>query len=139
MICLKPDEFLNDKTYWFCKLSNGETVYQDDNRPGLEESRAWIRLGQYVKSNNLKIESMSIRFRSHVEDLPSHCAAYYFSYGVIQDLTSPQSLGTYVLGFQQTPDDDIVCMSFVYPELLVISGSKKSKNKVQEPFIIRNY
>ena len=32
---------------WIAKLSNGETIYQDDGRPEVEPASAWLRLKDY--------------------------------------------------------------------------------------------
>ena len=42
-VSIALDDFIlgKDKTFWYVKLSNGEIVYQDDERPGLKEPKAW--------------------------------------------------------------------------------------------------
>jgi len=134
-VCLQPDDFLHEKTYWFAELSNGEIVYQDDNRPGLEPS-AWVRLGKYVRENDLRIVALSVRFRSHIERLPRDCAAYYFSKGACRDMTSPKTVNTLVLGYQATPVDSFKCLWYKCPELIVVNEVIKSPWDVKEPFVI---
>ena len=68
-VCTQEDgyiqELMDTQTRWIADQSNGERVYQDDDRPGVEINSAWIRLGQYVKANNLAITHMRLQFRSH--------------------------------------------------------------------------
>lgn len=68
-VCKEQDgyivELLESGTRWIAYLSNGETIYQDDDRPGIETNSAWIRLGEYVRANKLSIVHMKLQFRSH--------------------------------------------------------------------------
>ncbi len=49
-VCKEYDKYLTEfsekNAIWFVTLSNGETVYQDDDRPNIEPSSAWLRLAQ---------------------------------------------------------------------------------------------
>ena len=38
--------YADSNPIWIVKLSNGETVYQDDGRPDVEPESAWLRLKQ---------------------------------------------------------------------------------------------
>ena len=78
-LCTKEkDKFLREKTIWVAKLSDGTIVYQDDGRPGLDQPSAWLRMKGYVEKNDLHIEELSIKFRSHVEKIRSG-EYYHFS------------------------------------------------------------
>lgn len=70
-VCTKEDGYIYElfefNPRWVVKLSNGETVFQDDNRPGEEEHSAWIRLAKYMQENRLDIEHMKLQFRSNVK------------------------------------------------------------------------
>lgn len=83
-ITTKIDDFIRDKdsTIWIVKLSNGLTVYQDDDREGLEPS-AWIRLGNYCRENKVSIVEMSIKFRSHEELVGSNAEGYFFRRAIL--------------------------------------------------------
>lgn len=98
------DDFIldKDKTFWYVKLSNGETVYQDDFRYG-EKDIAWYRLKEYCKINSLSVLEIFIRFRSHTEkvitndgdgvffrnkvlgNMSNHRNTYFFLFGVIKN------------------------------------------------------
>ena len=70
MICTECDEFLDEKTIWIARLSDGTVVYQDDNREGVEHHSAWIRLMSHCDDNDLGIEEIKVRFRDHTEFVP---------------------------------------------------------------------
>tara|TARA_R110000751_G_scaffold289780_1_gene396064 strand:- start:651 stop:1067 length:417 start_codon:yes stop_codon:yes gene_type:complete len=66
----KEDKFLKEKTIWIASLSDGTVVYQDDYRKGADPGSSWLRLKVHVEDNGLHIEKISIRFRSHTEEVP---------------------------------------------------------------------
>src|SRR5690606_33191308 len=61
------DDFIRSKEsyYWFVVLNNGEFVYEDDDRPGLEEKNAWKRLKEYCEINRLHIVKVGMVFGSN--------------------------------------------------------------------------
>lgn len=64
---------------WRAELSNGEIVVQDDNRPGLSPSSAWLRLSERLSREGLSIRRFWLQFRSHrVEPLPEDADGYFF-------------------------------------------------------------
>ena len=69
MVCFEIDNWLidYDKTMWIAHLSDNSTVYQDDNRPGLDPN-AWLRLKKYVYENNLDVIGLDVKFRCHTEN-----------------------------------------------------------------------
>lgn len=79
MVSFELDSFIidKDKTFWSALLSNGKWVYQDDDRPGETEPRAWVRVKQYCEENDLYVTQMRIRFRSHEEIMPSSTEGYF--------------------------------------------------------------
>ena len=85
------NQYADSNPIWIAELSNGETVYQDDGRPNAEPESGWLRMKQYCEENNLHIESMKVRNRSHVEDIGSGYDGYFFCKGagalLFQDLT----------------------------------------------------
>jgi hypothetical protein len=91
-LCKKIDDFIRYKTIWVANLSNGETIYQDDNREGESEPIAWFRLRSYLKKNPpLYILSLLIQFCDHVEQACEVSEeGYYYSqgaYNLIGDTT----------------------------------------------------
>ena len=83
-VCRQADGYVLDRWHWFVTLNNGETVFQDDYRPGLAEPMAWRRLRSYCRENNLSITSLKLRFRSHVETpLPDNQKGYFFAHNAM--------------------------------------------------------
>ncbi len=60
MICKQIDTFFDDKNFIVqIELTNGEIVYLDDGRPGVEPSSAWLRLKAYCEANGVRISCVS--------------------------------------------------------------------------------
>src|SRR5688500_6949137 len=77
-LCRSEDDFILEKLRWIVTLSNGEKIYQDDDRPGEAEPKAWLRLREYVHQNSLSITKFEIQFCSHIEEAASANADGYF-------------------------------------------------------------
>lgn len=90
MISTSKDDWLNDQferfARWIVELSNGETAFQDDRRPGLAEPSGWKRLKEYCYQNNLFIKSMRLQFRSHVEHVDSEADGFFFCKSITSGL-----------------------------------------------------
>ncbi len=80
------DDWLDDQmlsnTCWIVELSNGETIIQDDDRPGAEPRSAWERLGYYCAMDNLYIVNMRLKFRSHTEHVGRDADGFFFCRGI---------------------------------------------------------
>jgi hypothetical protein len=85
-LCFEQDDYVRElqddrKTaIWVAGLSDGSTVYADDNRPGVEPYSAWTRLKRFVETKCLAITSLELRFRSnsisiHVGEASFFCRA----------------------------------------------------------------
>lgn len=70
------DDFIEDKPIWVATLSNGQRVYQDDDRNG--SGPAWLRLKNLCEHFNLKITHIHLRLRSHWEMIPENKDGYAF-------------------------------------------------------------
>lgn len=130
-ICNYEDDFIFEKPMWIALLSNGEKVYQDDGRPNLADYSAWIRLSSYLKKTKLKITSLYFRFRSNIVYLlPENAEGYYFSNGVIGQLSSDFSINLFVCG--EIKGNIARIRNIKTPELIVIS----EEDRVIENFSI---
>ena len=130
-ICNHEDDFIFEKPMWIALLSNGEKVYQDDGRPNLEDYSAWIRLRSYLKETKLKITSLYFRFRSNIVYLlPENAEGYYFSNGVIGQLSSDFSINLFVCG--EINGNIARIRNIKIPELLVMS----EEDRIIEDFSI---
>lgn len=131
IICNYEDDFIFEKPMWIALLSNGEKVYQDDGRPNLEDYSAWIRLRSYLKETKLKITSLYFRFRSNIVYLlPENAEGYYFSNGVIGQLSSDFSINLFVCG--EINGNIARIRNIKIPELLVMS----EEDRIIEDFSI---
>ena len=72
------NQYADSNPIWIVTLSDGTTVYQDDDRPNTKPHSAWERLGIHCKKNNLHITGMKIKNRSHVEVVGEGGDGYYF-------------------------------------------------------------
>ena len=61
--------------HWRVFLSNNETIFYDHREDLIP---CWFRLKNYVAQNNLKIERISLHFRSNSLVFPVEKAKYYF-------------------------------------------------------------
>jgi hypothetical protein len=113
-----PDEdrALNH-AYYFFTLSNGEIIYEnidDDANP------TWFELVKYVNDKSLKVNKVSIKFRSnevHI-DVPTDSKWLYFSRAVGKEWGSDNNDAFIVVGIQCT--DSIINKTwYKIPELII--------------------
>lgn len=84
-VCTHEDDFLREQAMkgqarWTARLSSGQLVYQDDNRPGEEPASAWVRLAEHLRNTGERIVSLWLQFRDHVErPLADDAAGYFFA------------------------------------------------------------
>ena len=136
MICTKEDSFIFERPRWVAILSDETKVYQDDDRPNLEIKSAWIRLKKHVKENKLKIKKVYFQFRSNIFDVfPENAEGYYFSNGVIGQLSSDYSINLFIFG--EIIGDIARIKSIKVPELIVINEENRQlKNLDIDPVIM---
>lgn len=99
------NEYIENKyerqAHWYVTLSNGQTVYQDDENPIYNEHSAWLRLKKYVESNNLAITSMFVKFRSHVVCVfnnTDNVDGVFFRHSALGSWGNPKTTLFYVIG-----------------------------------------
>lgn len=118
------------------KLNNGETIYDDDNRPGHSEPVFWKRFQEYMSINkNLRIEEISVQFRSNViSPLPKKADGYYFAKFGGVDLTDsrPQDNG-FVLGYIK--NDILYTKTILIPFLTIFKEDERNVEEHQERII----
>lgn len=136
-VSLLVDDFIldKDKPYWSCILSNGETVYQDDERHGPED-RAWLRLKDYCKENNLTVEKVYIRFRSHVELALTNTGDGIFHRR--KALGSPLDKTRYYYLFGVVKGDKIDVAHWRVPEVILEESDERDIEEDHKEFIIWN-
>lgn len=142
MVCTQPDDFVLSfsdfgKAMWVAELSNGEHVFQDDDRPGTDPGSAWLRLKEYVESNKLSILGMRLEFRSNVIYMPTNVEGYFFRKALLAAFFSTKSIHYYVVG---TLENGIVKGRYwKVPELLPSMEKEYDPNDPEvERCLIRN-
>ena len=136
-VCKEWDEYLSgyaaNRPIWIVKLSNNETVYQDDGRPGVKTPSAWLRLKSYCEKHNLRITEMHIHYRSHIEHIGSDFDGYYFCKGAGGFLFSDITVSSFVIG---TLSGDVLNVShWKLPELIVMQTETRNRNENEECLI----
>lgn len=138
-LCTIEDDFLDEKTIWIATLTNGLTIYQDDGRPNINEYSAWKRLGYYLKNNpRVWIKNFSLRFRSHLIELPSS-DGYYFAHGIraLLGKTHIHNAECFVIGILDSANTTVKLIWFSTPSLEPIQREERPVNEVKEPYFIR--
>jgi hypothetical protein len=124
---------------WTAELSNGEFVVQDDGRPGLKPESAWLRLGEYVRQNNLRIVGLSIRFRNEPPIvLPRDAKGYFFRKSLGAFLYTEHIFQFYIIGYL---DNHLVRVSkYKVPEMILVEQSDRDAEDegMVGPSLIRN-
>lgn len=137
-VCNKEDDFILEKVRWVVTLSNGERIYQDDNRPGEVEPKAWMRLRAYLKENNLSIVKFELQFCDHIEEAaPPNCDGYYFVQRVeaMAFTESNSTIRSYVIGFLK--DGVLKVIYWRVPEIIP-TGSELRPIDLDSPNLIVN-
>jgi hypothetical protein len=140
MICTTEDDFVRDKLRWVVRLSNGDTVYQDDDRPGVEPASAWKRLKRHCEESGLHIVSMIVQFRSHVEPVGVEDAPGYFFVNTVMAVCGDNetTYHGYVTGYLR--DDGLIdYVHWLTPSLVVLeTGVRELKPEQSDCIIIRS-
>ena len=136
-LCTKPDDFLEEKAIWIATLSDGTKVYQDDERPGVDEPSAWIRLGHYLGESGLGIVGMELRFRSHIVPLPPDAPGYYFARGIRRDCAVGSKNKHYLVAGVQI-GDSILKRWYKTPELLMERDAIIPVDEAEPPWFFQN-
>jgi hypothetical protein len=118
MLCTEFDDYVCEKCIWVVTLSDGTKVFQDDDRPGMEPASAWIRLKKNLIETNRHIESIRLRFRTHIiDEFPHNRHIYYYSRGLIQAINSTVEHHFHVIGWL-TNSGNFINLWYKAPELV---------------------
>lgn len=131
-ICTEIDDFIRDTdtTRWIVQLCNGDTVYQDDERPGFDLT-AWERLVNHCKHSGLYIVGMKLQFRSHIEVIEPNADGYFFRKSILGSLGKPgdkrpPDVHYYLVGVLK--DDILTVSKWRVPELIVEGVEERDPN-----------
>lgn len=141
MICTEYDQFLKekDKTVWMVKIydyaqMDEYVVYQDDDRPGCKEPKAWIRLKNWL-TEDMVITGFSVGFRDHIEEIPIKDAkGIYFSFGAVGDMFNPSTSNFYVLGVVE--GDKVHKYWYRVPEVILYEETWDPLPEADDPRLI---
>ena len=95
------EHYAESNPIWIVTLSNGETIYRDDGRPGLLTHNAWRRLYHYCTEYYLHIVSMTIGFRDNRYALTANADGYYFALGARGMFGSARTVQLFFVGTLQ--------------------------------------
>jgi|TARA_R110000751_G_scaffold276860_3_gene378078 hypothetical protein len=109
-------KYADNNPIWIATLSNGETIYQDDDRPNIEPASAWVRLKQYCEENSFHITNLKVRNRTHIEEVGSGHDGYFFCKGAGALMFSDFVVHTYNIGVLK--GDKLKVQIWRLPELL---------------------
>ena len=140
MICTVRDDFIEHyiETYprWEVQLSNGEHVFQDDGRPGVDPASAWLRLYDYCCKHNVYIKDMLIGFRSNTYSLPSNMDGYFFSKGAIGVFGGTKTISIFFVGILK--NNILEVTRWKVPEMLKEETEIRDIEKAGECLIQKN-
>lgn len=122
MICTREDSFTREfwlhQARWIATLASGLEVIQDDNRPGLAEPSAWLRLREYVQEHRDGIVALRFAFRNErAIHLPERQKGYFFRHGLGANLVSSVSVGFFLAGYLL--DGQVQVLKYRVPEMLL--------------------
>lgn len=139
-VSLSIDSFIEDKdsTIWIAKLNNGETVYQDDDRPGFEPS-SWHRLRNYCYDNGLYIKNISLKFRSHTENVGYSPDGYFFIKSLLGSLSDERQKTFHYYKFGTILNKKISVQKWSVPELILSGTQERVIDNNSQKCIIWNH
>lgn len=121
IVSFEPDEWIQDRweseTLWIAYLSDGTSVWMDDERPEMPHHSAWVRLKNYCETNNLYVVKIQLKFRSHSEFVyDENSEGYCFRHGVLGSMGNP-TRNFFLVGILK---NDVVHMyKYSTPELVL--------------------
>lgn len=138
MICTTPDDYINERyesePRWIVRLSNGQTVYQDDDRPGLYKPSAWLRLRDFLQENpEISIIGMTIGFRDNIVNVGDNADGYFFVKSVMGTPSDNRTIGMWVVGTYQ--NGELFTKRYIVPEMILVEEETRDPIKSGECFI----
>jgi len=133
--------YADSNPFWTINLTNGEQIYQDDDRPGQEIASAWKRSKIHIYDNDLEIDNVTFRFAGYQHTVydrlkDASYTGFYFSRGKIGLLadTNSKTIDLYVAG--KTYATSMSVTKFEVPFLRVYEGYERPIDERNEPSII---
>lgn len=138
MLCTQPDSYINDRyesePRWIIRLSNGDMVYQDDDRPGIYPNSAWIRLRNFLQENpEIFIVGMTIGFRDNIVNVGDNAEGYFFVKSAFGTPSDTRTIGMWVVGTYN--DNQLHTKRYIVPEMVLVEEEIRDPIKAGECFI----
>jgi len=136
----KYAQHLHDSSIWVVKLSDGQTIYQDD----VTLNSSWKELKDYLKNRDVHIYDFYLKFRSHEfgwleglkEEERNQISGFFFRIGMgglVMDKLSSQWT-QYVVG--HVINNKIYIQTLITPHLTVLHSDIYDIDKDTEEDII---
>ena len=136
-LCQERDQFIMEKVIWVVDLSDGRTIFQDDEREGEIVSSAWIRLKEDLKETENIISRMRLRYWDNIVFLPDNADGYYFSKAATFDNVTGSQGEFYMAGI--LVDDDLTVHKYSLPDLIRVETKVVDPEKSEMFLITNNY
>ena len=142
MLSFTEDGYILDKfeqeVRWIAKLSDGRRVFQDDDRPGLEEISAWLRLKAYIDNNELNIDNITLQFRSHMVSVNNEPVdGFFFRKAALGVWGSDRSFNLY--NFGTLKNNKLYVTKWYVPELEVYGTEEREIEPHLDSIIYNKY
>jgi len=143
IVCKHEDDYVRElqldkrTAIWVAELTNGETVYQDDYRPGVSPHSAWLRLASYLRGQEgLGIRKLYLKFRSNIHRniLPEDAEGYFFCKSILGNFGHSDRLSFFLLG--HLTNGQVMVQKWSVPEL--IHQSTEIRDPLNNDCLIRN-
>ena len=122
MISTTVDDYINEyrlwNTVWCVTLNNGQEIFDDNGRRdknGHIMKDSWLRLKEYCDSNNLWIDNIYFKFRSHTEQIEKSDDGYFLKRGI---LGSPGNQAIQFMIIGNVKNNSIFTTKWRVPELI---------------------
>lgn len=133
--------YADKNPFWTINLTNGEQIYQDDDRPGLMTASAWKRAKVHIYDNDLEIDNVTFRFAGYqyvVYDTKKDTTydGIYFSRGKVGLLadTNSNTIDVYVAG--KVHGDQMSVIKYEVPFLREYENYERIVDERNRPSII---
>lgn len=131
-------ELYFEKPRLVIKLNTGETIYDDDERPGRDPASFWIRLKDFLdKREFVKIDEILLQFRSNViSPLPKKSKGYFFRKGLLANISGEGRWNFWCLGYVDS--NKLIISKYYIPSLTLMESEERDINEENGRTIIWN-
>lgn len=137
---LRHIQYAQGRPIWIAKLSNGESYYQDDNRPGVEQPSAWIRLREKCENESIDIVNFDLQFRKRLVEniLPGNAPAYFFVNSIVTDLPTSKTTHAMLFGHLDIETGQFPVVAYRLPDLVRLVDNPRPPEEIKPLCVIAN-